>query len=162
MPSWFRRRKWQTLQCSFLGNPMDREAWQATVHGVTKSWTRLSDWTHTHTINWVGYFESEVSVKHSNGESHMWLELWVWSSNRKSLGLRYRIRSHHKNDSQGHKSSKSSVRLVWYSRKVQLCLIGRQFLVNGGHQLCTGDNGLSIRPLPCFRPFSGLREARHP
>ena len=27
------------LQYSFLGNPMDREAWQATVHGVTKSWT---------------------------------------------------------------------------------------------------------------------------
>ena len=23
----------------------DREAWHATVHGVTKSWTRLSDWT---------------------------------------------------------------------------------------------------------------------
>ena len=22
---------------------MDREAWRATVHGVTKSWTRLSD-----------------------------------------------------------------------------------------------------------------------
>ena len=24
---------------------MDREAWSATVHGVTKSWTWLSDWT---------------------------------------------------------------------------------------------------------------------
>ena len=24
---------------------MDREAWQAAVHGVAKSWTRLSDWT---------------------------------------------------------------------------------------------------------------------
>ena len=24
---------------------MDREAWRATVHGVTKSRTRLSDWT---------------------------------------------------------------------------------------------------------------------
>ena len=23
--------------------PMDREAWQATAHGVTKSWTQLSD-----------------------------------------------------------------------------------------------------------------------
>ena len=27
------------LQCSCLENPMDGEAWQATVHGVTKSWT---------------------------------------------------------------------------------------------------------------------------
>ena len=31
------------LQCSCLENSMDREAWQATVHGVTKSQTRLSD-----------------------------------------------------------------------------------------------------------------------
>ena len=29
------------LQYSYLGNPMDREAWWATVHGVAKSWTRL-------------------------------------------------------------------------------------------------------------------------
>ena len=26
---------------------MDREAWRAAVHGVAKSWTRLSDWTTT-------------------------------------------------------------------------------------------------------------------
>ena len=31
------------LQDSCLENPMDREAWQATVHGVAKSRTRLSD-----------------------------------------------------------------------------------------------------------------------
>ena len=29
------------LQHSCLENSMDRGAWQATVHGVTKSWTRL-------------------------------------------------------------------------------------------------------------------------
>ena len=33
------------LQHSCLGNPMDREDWWATVHGITKSWTRLSEWT---------------------------------------------------------------------------------------------------------------------
>ena len=26
-----------------LENPMDRGAWRATVHGVAKSWTQLSD-----------------------------------------------------------------------------------------------------------------------
>ena len=35
---------------------MDREAWRATVHGVTKSWTWLSDWTElkdlSHQILW--------------------------------------------------------------------------------------------------------------
>ena len=33
------------LQYSCLENPMDRGAWQVTVHGVTKSWTQLSDFT---------------------------------------------------------------------------------------------------------------------
>ena len=37
------------LQYSCLENSMDREAWQAAVHGVTKSRIRLSDRTHTHT-----------------------------------------------------------------------------------------------------------------
>ena len=31
------------LQYSCLGNPLDRGAWWATVHGVTKSQTQLSD-----------------------------------------------------------------------------------------------------------------------
>ena len=29
---------------------MDREVWHASVHGVTKSWTRLSNWTE---LNWL-------------------------------------------------------------------------------------------------------------
>ena len=32
-----------SLQYSCLENPMDRGAWQVTIHGVTKSWTPLSD-----------------------------------------------------------------------------------------------------------------------
>ena len=31
------------LQYSCLENPMHRGAWRATVHGIAKSWTRLSD-----------------------------------------------------------------------------------------------------------------------
>ena len=31
------------VQYSCLENPMDGEAWCATVHGVAKSWTRLSN-----------------------------------------------------------------------------------------------------------------------
>ena len=30
------------LQCSCLEDPMDRGAWWAAVHGVTKSWTQLA------------------------------------------------------------------------------------------------------------------------
>ena len=32
-----------SLQYFCLGNPMDRGTWRATVHGVTKSQTRLGD-----------------------------------------------------------------------------------------------------------------------
>ena len=40
-----------SLQQSCLENSMDRVAWRATVHGVTKSQTRLSDFTHfTHSL----------------------------------------------------------------------------------------------------------------
>ena len=35
------------LQYSCLENPMDGGAWKAAVHGVTKSWTQLRDFTFT-------------------------------------------------------------------------------------------------------------------
>ena len=38
------------LQSSCLENPMEGGAWWATVHGVTKSRTRLSDFTFTFTF----------------------------------------------------------------------------------------------------------------
>ena len=36
------------LQYSYLENTMDRGPWRATVHEVSKSWTQLSDGTHTY------------------------------------------------------------------------------------------------------------------
>ena len=41
------------LQYSCLENPMDREAWWATVHGVPKSQTWLSNWAHSVQSLWA-------------------------------------------------------------------------------------------------------------
>ena len=49
------------LQYSCLENPMDGGAWWSTVHGVTKSWTRLSDFTFTLNLVERKKRKSEVS-----------------------------------------------------------------------------------------------------
>ena len=40
------------LQHSWLENPMDRGAWRATVHKVTKSWTQLKQLSTAHTYTY--------------------------------------------------------------------------------------------------------------
>ena len=47
---------------------MDREAWHAAVHGVTKSWTQLSDWTELNctddpTIPLLGIYPEETKIE---------------------------------------------------------------------------------------------------
>ena len=37
---------------------MDREAWRAAIHGITKSWTRLSNWTE---LNWTSVLSHSYS-----------------------------------------------------------------------------------------------------
>ena len=56
---------------------MDREAWFAAVHGVAKSWTRLSDWTDSHFSPWSAhkrpiYWESSA---------HSYLYPFIYSVN---------------------------------------------------------------------------------
>ena len=43
-------------QCSCLENPMDRATWWATVHGVAKNQSRLSNWACLHTHSQKNYF----------------------------------------------------------------------------------------------------------
>ena len=60
------------LQYSCLENPMDREAWQATVHGVAKSQTRLSNFTSS--FNLSTSFRSQIFIKTT---SHIGMYLLV-------------------------------------------------------------------------------------
>ena len=58
------------LQYSCLGNPMDRDAWWATVRGVAKSQTQLSDYT-TITFRYIISFNTvflphKVSLESGN------------------------------------------------------------------------------------------------
>ena len=50
------------IQYSCLENPMDRGAWQATVHRVTKIWTQLSVYAilhiHLHIYNFTYFINS--------------------------------------------------------------------------------------------------------
>ena len=39
---------------------MDREAWHAAVHGVTKSRIEVSDWTE---LNWINILSVSTSLK---------------------------------------------------------------------------------------------------
>ena len=48
IPGWGRSSRegnGNPLQYSCLGNPLDRGAWRAALHGFAKSWTRLNNWT---------------------------------------------------------------------------------------------------------------------
>ena len=51
-----------TLQYSCLGNPMDRGAWWATVHGVTESQKWLSTWATQMTLAAVAQLPSALEV----------------------------------------------------------------------------------------------------
>ena len=55
------------LQYSCLGNLMDRGAWVTTVHGVTKSRTRLSGWhTRCHTNGITESYNCELNGNGNN------------------------------------------------------------------------------------------------
>ena len=56
------------LQYSCLENPMDRGAWQVTVHGVAKSRTRLRDFTSL-CGHWISSYPKNVLLWVKSGSS---------------------------------------------------------------------------------------------
>ena len=69
------------LQHSCLENPMDTGAWWATVHGVAKSWTQLSDFTFTFHLHAL---EKEMAT-------HSSILAWRISGIREPCGLVYGV-----------------------------------------------------------------------
>ena len=70
------------LQSSCLENPMDRGAWQATVHGIAKSWIQLSHLAHVHAVRfWVSIHLVDLVmwwVEETGGGGHSRQRGW-WS-----------------------------------------------------------------------------------
>ena len=57
---------------------MDREAWRAAVHGVTKSWTRLSNWTELNFLLWssLGWVKLFSTQAHATLDDIFWRFNW--------------------------------------------------------------------------------------
>ena len=81
------------LQYSCLENPMDGGAWWATVHGVAKSQTQLSDFTFTFkcmmlkqgtrivSVNiLIIYHQSIFTIKNAKSDKHSntWITIHKW------------------------------------------------------------------------------------
>ena len=93
-----------SLQYSCLDNPMDRGAWRATVCGVIKSWTWLSDWTRAQGMEFflplAGMFTRNwdrtklANIGPMVESLTQWFWKWgmptLWGSAEKSLGVKGR------------------------------------------------------------------------
>ena len=60
---------------------MDREAWLATIHGIAKSQTRLSDWTE---LNWI-FFRKHEFLPNKKNYDILILFVWQYEQNARFL-----------------------------------------------------------------------------
>ena len=74
------RKKWQPIPV-FLSGKSQGEAWWATAHGVTKSHTQLSDWTHRYFTMSKTFLTGEIWTQenHIKGKVQRY-EKWPFSN----------------------------------------------------------------------------------
>ena len=62
---------------------MDREAWSAVIHGVTKSRTRLSDWTELTEVLLIFQSDNSITVFYTRVNPFL-LDIYKWNTYRKN------------------------------------------------------------------------------
>ena len=62
---------------------MDREAWRAVIHGVTKSRTRLSDWTELTEVLLIFQSDNSITVFYTRVNPFL-LDIYKWNTYRKN------------------------------------------------------------------------------
>ena len=58
---------------------MDREAWHAAVHGVSKSWTRLSDCTELNQVSGTMLY-TDVLLWVDESQTSVVVNIWFYTS----------------------------------------------------------------------------------
>ena len=84
------------LQHSCLENPMHRGPWRATVHGVTKSQTLLSNWAHTHNFKVTLGVRTEMSnelLQSSRRKLIFRREVWTGNRNVRTVNVQMTIKA---------------------------------------------------------------------
>ena len=66
----------------------DREAWCAAVHGVTKSWTWLSNWTTCQLYAHVGYVSNSCDIFLITGPHYVSLTFWLMNVSPGTSGIK--------------------------------------------------------------------------
>ena len=119
---------------------MDREAWHAAVHEVSKSWTRLSNWTelnlsHIQLINW--YFQFHISLIFT--QIHSFLNVFITF---------VQVMSHHLSvdhyDSLLTSFFTSDFTNFWFLNSTYTLIPER----------CSENPSLPRTPFPCWNPFN--------
>ena len=75
------------LQCSCLENPMDRGTWQATVHGVAKSWTWMDPVSmHAHEMDTFIMTDCKLYSVMSIGSKNFWkFDICFWQADKSQI-----------------------------------------------------------------------------
>ena len=100
---------------------MDREAWRAAIHGVAKSWTRLSDWTELNgLVVFSTFFNFSLNLAIRS----------LWSKPQSAPGLVFAFWSFSIFDCKEYNQSDFGVDyLVMSVCRVFSCVIGRGYLL---------------------------------